>query len=65
MRLTTGSMLQVARDLRIDDHLAAERQRRAVVTPDQLPAGARSSIHAGRSDRPTGLRRLISFGLHA
>jgi len=65
MRLTTGSMLQVARDIRIDDHLAADRRRRGTATTDQPPAGARTAGHAAPSNRPNGLRRLISLGLHA
>lgn len=64
MRLTTDSMLQVARDLRIDDRHAAER-RRADVARAKSPAVATPTTNTGRSARPTGLRRLISLGLRA
>jgi len=57
-------MVQVARDLRMDDHLAAERRRRHEAPTDQSADGT-STVDPGRSERPTGLRRLISFGLHA
>jgi len=62
MRLTTGSMLQVARDIRVDDHVAADRRRQTAVNRDAfLPDGAPTI----RAARPTGLRRLISLGLLA
>ena len=65
MRLTTGTMLQVAQDVRLDDHRAADRRRRADAHAEQARTGATATTRSGRADRPTGLRRLISIGLHA
>lgn len=65
MRLTTGSMLQVARDIRVDDHAAADRRRQTDAARDESSGDAATARRAVTTKRPSRLRGLISLGLHA
>ena len=65
MRLTNGSMLQVARDLRTADRAAADAQRRSSGTSDPSRLAAMAGALRRRLDWPTSLRRLTAIDRHA